>query len=154
GRMSDGFFLTRERHAEFPDFCVRAWARWGAGSYSKIKVVRYHTMDLAYSSADWGIFSSRRSSRGRRVWYRGNHLVHLAEAGNFEAFERPLRPAKGRSTPANLMCEMSDVFQSKALEKSPLGGRPQAVKKRWYRGFRQCRPEGSQGICSPSRAHE
>jgi hypothetical protein len=27
--MSDGFFLTRERRAEFPDFCVRARARVG-----------------------------------------------------------------------------------------------------------------------------
>ena len=27
--MSDGFFLTRERRAELPAFCVRAWARVG-----------------------------------------------------------------------------------------------------------------------------
>src|SRR5262249_11944335 len=40
------------------------------------------------------------------------------------------------------MCEKSDVFQSMTLENSPLGGRPDAVRRRWYRGFRPCRPEG------------
>jgi|SRR5215467_8320593 len=110
-------------------------------------------MDLAYSSADWDIFSSRRSSRGRRVWYRGNHVLHIAEVGILRPLSVHSDQPKADQTPANLMCEMSDVFRSKALEKSPLGGRPQEVGKRWYRGFRQCRPEGRHSICSTSRAH-
>ena len=113
--------------------------------------MRYHTMDLAYSSADWGIFSPKKSSRGHRVWYRENHVLHIAEAGNFEPFERILQPAKGCSTPASLMCEMSDAFQSKALEKSPLADGRGLVRKRWYRGFQDCRPEGREGRCSTSR---
>jgi len=43
----------------------------GAGSYSKIKVVRYHTMDLAYSARNQELFFLETRSWGLRVWYVG-----------------------------------------------------------------------------------
>jgi hypothetical protein len=48
--MSDGFFLRRERCAEFPDFCVRGWARVGRRFVEQDKgsTVPYHGFGIFF----------------------------------------------------------------------------------------------------------
>lgn len=88
------------------------------------KVVRYHTVDLAYSSDDWGTFSPRKSSRGRTVWYPGNDIMLVAAAGNFDALECPLRLTKRRSIRVNFdACDVR-CFPIDGRRKRPSGGRP------------------------------
>jgi hypothetical protein len=52
--------------------CVRLRGGPGRYSYSKITVVRYHTMDLAYSPQNPCTFFRYAADRVRRVWYGGN----------------------------------------------------------------------------------
>jgi hypothetical protein len=51
--------------------CVQLKGGPGRYSYSKIKVVRYHTMDLTYSARNQDLFFLARHFWRRRVWYVG-----------------------------------------------------------------------------------
>jgi hypothetical protein len=70
--MSDGFFQRASVARNFRTFVYVLGLVSGAGSYSKIKVVRYHTMDSAYSSENACVFLREAGDRACRVWYGGN----------------------------------------------------------------------------------
>ena len=68
-------FSGPERGAVFWAFVYGRRLGRGGDSYSKIKVVWYHTMDWADFPQNSDFFGHEKAFRARRVWYRRKHSL-------------------------------------------------------------------------------